>query len=97
MKCSNIKYQLNLRKQKTKKERKSFNMLNINIEDDQNEVRSDNLCIRFVRKKFKCIIIFCLLLIVLLEVIKLILEKVDNETIQYLFSNYVLKNTTEKS
>jgi len=38
---------------------------------------NDNICIRFVRKKFKCIIIFCLTICVLAEASMLILEKTN--------------------
>ena len=44
--------------------------------------KKDNLCLRFCRKKFKCIIILMLTLTVMFETTTLILKKVDENLIE---------------
>lgn len=59
--------------------------------DPDRTMNENNLCIRFIRKKFKCIIIFLLTIIALSELLNNILSKVDKSFFQNLsnkISNY---------
>lgn len=42
---------------------------------------SNDLCTRFIRKKFQCIMVFLATLYLFLEVFKLTIDKFDKETI----------------
>lgn len=48
---------------------------------------TDSLCVRCLRKKYKCIIIFLLCITVICQLFVLMLEKLDKNTIDYLFSD----------
>jgi len=52
----------------------------------------DNLCIRFIRKKFKCIVIFLLFFIALLEFLNNIVLKIDEN----LFKNFIYSVMSDK-
>ena len=65
----------------------SFNMLKIDMEStEQPSNPQDDLCTRFMRKKFKCIMTFLVMLILFFEVFKTVMEKIDKETLNDLLS-----------
>jgi hypothetical protein len=67
---------------------KEFNHNNINSNES---INNDNICIRFIRKKFKCIIIFLLVIISISELMNNLLLRIDETTmknfIQRFFNN----------
>lgn len=72
-------------------------MLNLTIDENNTIMDTNNtLCTRFIRKKFKCIMLFGITFIILLDIIKLVLEKFDAETLKFLFENYIYNNTTKQ-
>lgn len=59
--------------------------------------KNDSKCIRFLRKKHQCLIIYCLLSIVFLQTCTLIVSKLDDESFNNIlkyFTNFVHKNAT---
>lgn len=61
---------------------------------------NESLCIRFLRRKYSCFIIYCLLVIVFLQTIVNIMSKIDDPTFNNLIthvSNSILKlkNSTD--
>lgn len=46
--------------------------------DEVGHLREKNLCIRFCKKKFKCLIIFMLMIVVIFETIALIINKTSS-------------------
>lgn len=56
-------------------------------------IDENNLCVRFIRKKFRCIIIFLLTLIALFELINNIISKMDNDNLHNVTK--LFWNTTE--
>lgn len=60
------------------------------------ENEEDNLCIRFIRKKFKCIVILLLFLIALIELLNNVILKVD-ENLFKTFISYMISNDNNTS
>lgn len=58
---------------------KEFNHNNINSNES---INNDNICIRFIRKKFKCIIIFLLVIISISELMNNLLLRIDETTMK---------------
>lgn len=58
------------------------------------EAGADNLCVRFVRKKFKCIVILLLFLITLSGLLNNIVLKID-ENLFKTFISYMISNSTD--
>lgn len=56
--------------------------------DEQNN--ENHICIRFVRKKFKCLIIFFLSICVLGETLIMAMEKVNFNSFNYVLERFVL-------
>jgi len=54
------------------------------IEESQKS-RKNTTCVRFMRKKFQCIIVYTLLLIAFLEVIQIVMDKLNSDTIESLY------------
>lgn len=50
-------------------------------------IDQNSLCIRFIKKKFKCIVIFILLLIAIFELCNTILSKIDGILLNSLIEN----------
>lgn len=50
--------------------------------------KRDNLCIRFIRKKFKCLVIFILLLITIFELCNTIISKIDETLLKTMIENF---------
>lgn len=46
----------------------------------------DNICVRFIRKKFKCIVIFLLFLIALLEFLNNVILRIDENFLKNFIS-----------
>jgi hypothetical protein len=60
---------------------------NIFVEEkDIDRIYTDSLCIRYMRKKYHCTIIYCLLLLVLMQIILQIITKLDTDSIDNLIS-----------
>ena len=56
---------------------------------ERNDYLNDNLCVRFVRKKFKCIIIFFLTICVFSETLLMVNEKVNfNQLLNRFLNNH---------
>jgi hypothetical protein len=55
---------------------------------------NDTKCVRFLKRKFKCILIYLLLLISLFQLIVLIFEKVDDKYLNILLEKLISKNRT---
>ena len=49
------------------------------IEERKKEVNQDNLCVRFIRKKYKCILLWFLSIISLSQLFAVIFEKIDEK------------------
>lgn len=58
-----------------------------------NNYTNNDLCTRFIRKKFQCIMVFLGTLFLFLEVLKLTIEKFDKETIHNLINSKNLFST----
>lgn len=56
---------------------------------------NDNYCARFLRKKYKCIIIFSLAIIVVFQTIYVILEKIDASMFQKIVENFLFDFSTK--
>lgn len=56
--------------------------------DEQNN--ENHICIRFVRKKFKCLIIFFLSICILGETLIMVMEKVNFNSFNYVLERFVL-------
>lgn len=54
----------------------------------------DDMCVRCLRKKFKCIVIFILLFISVSQCLLLIIDKISEENLNKIVSK-LLKNNTE--
>ncbi len=50
------------------------------------EKDADNLCVRWSRKKYKCLIIYMLLILTIIQVLVIIFEKLDENMINKLAS-----------
>ena len=71
-----------------------------NIKNDscKSSNTKDPLCVRFLRRKYQCFIIYCLLGIMFLQTITNITSRLDNNTINkltVLFSKFNFKNDTK--
>lgn len=55
------------------------------LTEKQSEEIDDGLCIRCLRKKFKCLIIYTLLLIVIFQMIMLLISKLSDSNVNFLF------------
>lgn len=63
-----------------------------NYKQDENVYnKNENICIRCMRKKFKCIIIFLLLLITIAQIFVILLEKLNDNQIEMILSKIVKK------
>ena len=49
------------------------------IEEQKKEINQDNLCVRFIRKKYKCILLWFLSIISLSQLFAVIFEKIDEK------------------
>lgn len=49
----------------------------------------DTLCIRCLRKKFKCMIIYALLFIVIFQIVLFAIEKLSENNINLLFEKFI--------
>jgi len=49
------------------------------IEERKKEINQDNLCVRFIRKKYKCILLWFLSIISLSQLFAVIFEKIDEK------------------
>lgn len=70
-----------------------INNINHNLEANNvvlSSVGNNDLCTRFVRKKFQCIMVFLATLYLFLEVFKISLEKLDKDTLQSFMINQTL-------
>ena len=46
-------------------------------EEKKQQNQQDNLCIRFIRKKYRCLLLWALTCIIFLQLVILVIEKVD--------------------
>lgn len=60
-------------------------------------INNDNMCVRFIRKKFKCIIIFLLVVISISELMNNLLLRIDETTMKNLFKNLFNSNFTQEN
>lgn len=60
------------------------------LEANRPTAENNDLCTRFVRKKFQCIMVFLATLYLFLEVLKLSLDKFDKETFHLFVKNQTL-------
>jgi hypothetical protein len=56
--------------------------------------KNDSKFIRILKRKFKCLIIYILLLISLIQLIILIFEKIDDKYLNIILEKLTLKNDT---
>lgn len=64
------------------------NIENFHIEKD------DTKCIRFLKRKFKCVIIYMLLVISLIQLIVIVCEKMDDKYLNIILEKIMSKNET---
>lgn len=64
-----------------------------NIENFSTE-KDDTKCIRFLKRKFKCVIIYMLLVISLIQLIVIICEKIDDKYLNIILEKIMSKNQT---
>jgi hypothetical protein len=64
-----------------------------NIENFSTE-KDDTKCIRFLKRKFKCVIIYMLLVISLIQLIVIICEKMDDKYLNIILEKIMSKNQT---
>ena len=62
------------------------------IEERKKEVNQDNLCVRFIRKKYKCILLWFLSIISLSQLFAVIFEKIDEKILLKISKLIVDKN-----
>ena len=53
-----------------------------------------HICVRFARKKFKCFVIYALMLIAFFEMAVIILEKVDSTTLSKVYEKLMQYNNS---
>ncbi len=74
---------------------KEYNLcLNENIERKL-ETHTDTLCIRCVRKKYKCLLIWLLSIASISQLLYLILDKIDSNIIDDMFKKFLQNNSTK--
>jgi hypothetical protein len=74
---------------------KEYNLcLNENIERKL-ETHTDTLCIRCVRKKYKCLLIWLLSIASISQLLYLILDKIDSNIIEDMFKKFLQNNSTK--
>jgi len=76
------------------------NNINMLKHDKNTNYNNESMCLRYIRKKYNCLIIYCLLLIVFLQTLQQIITKLDSNsfnTLLKLFSNtsHNIVNTTQ--
>ena len=64
-----------------------------NIENFHTE-KDDTKCIRFLKRKFKCVIIYMLLVISLIQLIVIVCEKMDDKYLNIILEKIMSKNET---
>jgi len=64
-----------------------------NIENFSTE-KDDTKCIRFLKRKFKCVIIYMLLVISLIQLIVIVCEKMDDKYLNIILEKIMSKNQT---
>ena len=64
-----------------------------NIENFSTE-KDDTKCIRFLKRKFKCVIIYMLLVISLIQLIVIVCEKMDDKYLNIILEKIMSKNET---
>lgn len=62
-------------------------------DDILNDNNTDHICIRFIRRKFKCIVIFILATIAIIELLNNIISKIDETTVEYIVNHFINKTT----
>jgi hypothetical protein len=76
------------------------------IDKDRNQIThgyledrdiDDNICVRFIRKKFKCIVIFLLFLITLLEFLNNVILRIDENFLRTFISMILSTNNNEST
>ena len=72
---------------------KEYNLC-LNENGEKENTSEDDLCIRCLRKKYKCLIIWLLSITSLSQLLYLILEKVDNNLLEKMLKNILYKNLT---
>jgi hypothetical protein len=60
-------------------------------------INNDNICIRFIRKKFKCIIIFLLVIISISELMNNLLIRIDDTLLKNFIKNFFNFNSTQEN
>lgn len=65
----------------------NHNLESNNITFETPTLGNNDLCTRFIRKKFQCIMVFLATLYLFLEVFKISLEKLDKETLTNFMKN----------
>ena len=74
---------------------KEYNLcLNENIERKL-ETHTDTLCIRCVRNKYKCLLIWLLSIASISQLLYLILDKIDSNIIEDMFKKFLQNNSTK--
>ena len=59
-----------------------------------NNIKNDSLCLRCMRKKYKCLIIWMLSIAALSQFLYLLLEKIDNSVLEAMLQKLMQKNST---
>jgi hypothetical protein len=60
-------------------------------------INNDNMCVRFIRKKFKCIIIFLLVIISISELMNNLLIRIDDTLLKNFITNFFNLNSTREN
>ena len=69
----------------------------LNEEIKKNEIQNDSLFVRFIRKKYKCIILWLLSIIAFSQLLVIIFEKVDENLLKKITKLLDYQNHTTKT
>jgi hypothetical protein len=62
------------------------------IENQFEPESKDSLCLRYIRNKYYCTIIYCLILLVMMQIVLQVIEKLDNDSINMILSYFKQNN-----
>ena len=66
----------------------------LNEKTSNNKQENESLCVRFLRKKFKCVIIWMLSITSVSQFLYLLLEKIDNSVLEKMLQQLMHNNST---
>lgn len=66
-----------------------------NNECENESIKDRNICTRFIRKKYRCIIIFLLVIISISELFNNLISRIDKASFEFLLNQLFYSNSSE--